>query len=128
MWFDGQLLAPSSTPTNRNIRIKITLLTYNLLILIRIVVWMVPGGECIGAGGGGRCPHCAEPGLGDGVVRVHLDGDGVGAGEGAGHLGIAELLAVVTEGDLYVVIGAGGVVFHVECFECQLDSRTLRCT
>ena len=89
---------------------------------------MVPGGECIGAGGGGRCPHRAEPGLGDGVVRVHLDGDGVGAGEGAGHLATAEPLAVVTEGDLDVVIGAGGVVFHVECFECQLDSRTLRCT
>ena len=91
---------------------------------------MVPGGECIGGGGGGCCPHRAEPCLGDGVVRVHLDGDGVGAGEGAGHLGIAEPLAVVTVGDLDIVIGAvlPIIPFHVESFECQLNSRTLRCT
>ena len=48
-------------------------------------------------------PLGGEAWPGDGPVGVHLDGDGVAAGEGAGHGGATELLAEVSVGNLDIV-------------------------
>ena len=48
-------------------------------------------------------PLGGEAWPGDGSVGVHLDGDGVAAGEGAGHGVSTELLAEVSVGNLHIV-------------------------
>ena len=57
----------------------------------------------LAAGGWDCSPLGGEAWPGDGAVGVHLDGDGVAAGEGAGHGGATELLAEVSVGNLDIV-------------------------
>ena len=57
----------------------------------------------LAAGGWDCSPLGGEAWPGDGPVGVHLDGDGVAAGEGAGHGGATELLAEVSVGNLDIV-------------------------
>ena len=61
------------------------------------------GHAALAAGGWDCSPLGGEAWPGDGAVGVHLDGDGVAAGEGAGHGGATELLAEVSVGNLDIV-------------------------